>query len=403
MDNHGFRSTLMSYLLNNYNTLAEIIMRKEKYIVERTKNNGHYLEVSIPYYCDGKRKFYSKSFNVARFATATECMNTAKYWRDVKLKEIGSGYSFAHTPTVFELFVQTRELYNIPVKTWKRHVSAYKHGIDAYANIAITDIKASDIQLCINRAIEQYSTEATQRVLALWRQIYKTATMQDIPVSDKTIAVIIPKKKAPAVEKKQVLISDDDFFKYTNWLQTTYKYTRDPKGKHRKLVLLCLIWIMYYTGIRPSEAYALQRSDIDMVNNTISITKAVGSTLNETRKIINTKTPQSVRTVPICSELHTILEEYLSIKDGEYIFYDYDGLPFETSQVAVYIAHTAKLCGVQFNLYMLRHRMATDLIQNGVSPRTTQDILGHASFNQSIGYARSSTQEQLDAVNNRKK
>ena len=51
---------------------------------------------------------------------------------------------------------------------------------------------------------------------------------------------------------------------------------------------------------------------------------------------------------------------------------------------------------------MLRHRMATDLIQSNTSARTVQDILGHATYKQSVGYARSSDEDRKTAIDNRK-
>ena len=56
----------------------------------------------------------------------------------------------------------------------------------------------------------------------------------------------------------------------------------------------------------------------------------------------------------------------------------------------------------KFNMYMLRHWMATDLIHSNTSARTVQDILGHASYKQSVGYARSSDEDRKTAIDNRK-
>lgn len=74
----------------------------------------------------------------------------------------------------------------------------------------------------------------------------------------------------------------------------------------------------------------------------------------------------------------------------------------ETSVVSAFVSHTSKKAGVNFNLYMCRHSVATSLIQSGTSPRTVQDILGHASYKQSVGYARSSSDERIEAMNDRK-
>lgn len=46
--------------------------------------------------------------------------------------------------------------------------------------------------------------------------------------------------------------------------------------------------------------------------------------------------------------------------------------------------------------------MATDLIQSNTSARIVQDILGHATYKQSIVYARSSDEDRKTTIDNRK-
>ena len=53
-------------------------------------------------------------------------------------------------------------------------------------------------------------------------------------------------------------------------------------------------------------------------------------------------------------------------------------------------------------MYMLRHRIATNLIQSNTSARTVQYILGHATYKQSVGYARSSDEDRKTAIDSRK-
>lgn len=48
------------------------------------------------------------------------------------------------------------------------------------------------------------------------------------------------------------------------------------------------------------------------------------------------------------------------------------------------------------------YRMGTDLIQSNTSARTVQDILGHTSYQQSAGCARSSGEGRKTAIENRK-
>lgn len=378
-------------------------MKKEKYIIERKNKRNHYLQVYINFKdISGSKRIYSRNINVAEYVSPKDAMQAAIIVRDNALREINTGTLIKYVPTVGELYRQTKNLFNISVKTWKRHETTFKNSIKKYENREITSIKPIDVQESINDSINNYSLEATQRVLSLWRQIYKAAAMNDILVADKTVAITIPKSKAPAKQQKKVLISDEDFKQFIEYLEETSKYVRDPIGRFRRTRIIYMLKIMFYTGIRPSECFALTKSDINLITNEITINKAIGSTTTKTRQVISTKTTQSIRTVPISDNLKPLLLKMFDEIKEEHLFYDYDGLPFETSFLSQFISRTSNRIGIKFNMYMLRHRMATDLIQSNTSARTVQDILGHATYKQSVGYARSSDEDRKTAIDNRK-
>ena len=378
-------------------------MKKEKYIIERKNKRNHYLQVYINFKdISGSKRIYSRNINVAEYVSPKDAMQAAIIVRDNALREINTGTLIKYVPTVGELYRQTKNLFNISVKTWKRHETTFKNSIKKYENREITSIKPIDVQESINDSINNYSLEATQRVLSLWRQIYKAAAMNDILVADKTVAITIPKSKAPARKQKKVLISDEDFKQFVEYLEETSKYVRDPIGRFRRTRIIYMLKIMFYTGIRPSECFALTRDDINLITGDITINKAIGSTQNKVRQVISTKTTQSIRTVPISDNLKPILLKMFDEIKEEHLFYDHDGLPFETSFLSQFISRISNRIGIKFNMYMLRHRMATDLIQSNTSARTVQDILGHASYKQSVGYARSSDEDRKMAIDNRK-
>lgn len=378
-------------------------MKKEKYIIERKNKRNHYLQVYINFKdISGSKQIYSRNINVAEYVSPKDAMQAAIIIRDNALHEINTGTLIKYVPTVGELYRQTKNLFNISVKTWKRHETTFKNSIKKYENREITSIKPIDVQESINESINNYSLEATQRVLSLWRQIYKAAAMNDILVADKTVAVTIPKSKAPAKQQKKVLISDEDFKQFIEYLEETSKYVRDSIGRFRRIRIIYMLKIMFFTGIRPSECFALTKSDINLITNSITINKAIGSTSVKTRQVTSTKTTQSIRTVPISKDLKPIIMRMIDEIKEEHLFYDHDGLPFETSFLSQFISRISNRIGIKFNMYMLRHRMATDLIQSNTSARTVQDILGHATYKQSVGYARSSNEDRKTAIDNRK-
>jgi site-specific recombinase XerD len=373
-------------------------MKKEKYI----RQSEHYLRIFIEITEHGVTKTKSKNITIANFKTPAKAMEYAKALRDQMLSDLRVGTCIDDDLTVGDLYARTRALFNCTLKTWNRHGIAYRHSIKRYENYPLAEIKASDIQASINDSINHYSNDATQRALAVWRQIYKAAVMLDMNIPDRTAAVTIPRDRKPAAVKKSVIISEDDYLEYIGYLKMTAKYTKDKVGKYRKTRIIDMIEILHDTGMRPSEVMALDRSDIDLNAGIIHVTKRVGSTADEKRQIVATKTLQSIRDVPISDYLRPILIEALVSIKGEHLFWDMDDKPMEINFLSAYVSRTSKDAGVRFNLYMLRHNMATDLIQSGTSARTTQDILGHASYKQSVAYARSSEDDRKKAIENRR-
>lgn len=130
--------------------------------------------------------------------------------------------------------------------------------------------------------------------------------------------------------------------------------------------------------------------------------KAVGSSITEELSIIPTKTRQSVRVVPIHPELRPILDQLLKEQHTSPLLKSISGGLLNMAYLSKMILATSKKAGIDFNAYMLRHGMATDLINQGESPRTVQDILGHANFSMSVEYARSSEEDREKAIDKRK-
>ena len=375
-------------------------MRKEKYVIERKTKTHHYLQISIDYKDrEGRRQTWSKNLNVADYETPTDAMDEAVLIRDRKLAELRSGRPIKHVPTVGDLFQRTQILFVASIKTWKRHCIAYNHSIKQYAAKPITEVKAADIQQSLNDSIKSYSADATGRVLAVWRQIYRAAIMDGIVVADQTQVVHMPRDRKPIQPKKEVMISQEDFNSYIEWLTISKAYTRDAKGKYRKARIIYILQIMYHTGMRPAEVLALSRSDFDISGRVIHVTKQVGSTATELRHIVAPKTDSSVRDVPISDALLPIVTDMLIKLPGDHPLYDIDGLPFDISYLSAFISRTSKQIGIDFNMYMCRHSLKRSMREAGVDPRIQQDILGHASYKTSIGYDRSTEKEREEALN----
>lgn len=368
-------------------------MRKEKYISVQQRKAGTAYVVKIPYYIDGERKVYEKAFSVAKYGESAKAL--AVYHRNEKIAEFQSGNVPQTVPTVRQLYDRSHVLFPCRATTKKRHDYYFRHGIQKYSNYPIDQIKASDVQISLNEYAENHTHALTSKLLALWRQIFKAAQLDGIRVTDKTIGVTVPKDLAPP-KKRSATISDEDFWRFMESLSNYHCYDED--GTKVSETYWNVLLVMYYTGMRPAEVFALRKQSCDLVKGLIYVTNSIGVNSHGERCLMPVKTANAVRSVPIHPDLLPYLTEaynqasdFLFLVHGEFISIDH----FSNT-----IHLVSKKCGIEFRSYMLRHKFATDL-QKTQPPRTVQDLLGHASFDMSLEYARSTEDERKEAILNR--
>lgn len=325
-------------------------------------------------------------------------MTAAIIERDKALTELHTGKLIKTSPTVGTLFTEALEAFGISKKTKAKWKQAYA-AIEEYSAVPIDKITTADVNKSLVDYAKHHTQERVSRVRSVWGKIFTLAQMKDIPVPDRSKLVQLPKSNVAPTERKQVTISEEDFFTYIEYIENCAKYTHDQKGHHRVPLFRFACLIMWYTGIRPQEVFALRRSSIDLISRTIHIDRSVGSNSESKRVFKTTKTKQSIRDVPIVDDLMPHIIDLLALVDTEDLFLDTDGLPFEIDQVSTYINRTSKKAGIYYTMYMCRHTVSTNLFNSNVPQQVVRDILGHANASMSLAYSRSTESQKRDAMN----
>lgn len=373
----------------------KLIQKTEKYITERISKKGtHSLEICIR--LDGQ--IFRKSIRIDDFGTPGAALAFAVKLRDETLVQIRSGKKVSEYPTVKRLYLESFEILPLSLKTRKRHDVYFRAVFEPYAETPINKITSADIQLSLNEYAKTHTSLETSKLMSVWRRIFKVCAMKDISVPDRSAAVTIPKGIQPAPRRsKEISLEDLETF-----CAALLAYnSASVKGSYDSTAVYYVIRIMQYTGIRPAEAFALRRSDIDMNRNTISINKAAHSTITELSEVSTTKTEQSVRAVPIPEDLKPYLIDLFAWSRHDYLLARYSGKLIEISWACTLIGNVRKKCGIDFNLYKLRHQFSSDLFSSGASPVVIRDLMGHESQSMSLDYAVSSESDRIQAVNDR--
>jgi integrase/recombinase XerD len=224
---------------------------------------------------------------------------------------------------------------------------------------------------------EGYSVSSTERRLACLKSFFKYLVREGKMVADPSSDIKLPKKAKRL--PKALSISE------------TIKLISAPKEKgHIALRNAALLELLYATGMRASEAVALNISDI---NFSVSFVKCFGKGSKE-------------RIVPINKVTLEAIKEYMDKarpkfpqKDKEALFLDKNGERISRQGLWMMLKKYVKMTGVKGKTspHTLRHSFATHLLEKGADLRSVQEMLGHADISTTQIYT-SVSRERLKRV-----
>ncbi|NLB91676.1 MAG: site-specific integrase, partial [Clostridiales bacterium] len=180
------------------------------------------------------------------------------------------------------------------VRGYKKIQSNYLQKI---INTPISALNTPKIQAAINEDASTLSAKTVSNSVGLLKTVLKLFMPEYSPVV-----------KLPQREYKETIVPEDEDIKL---LLTESKKLKSPNLYKALLLASCV------GGMRRSEVAALTYDDIDSVNNTITINKAIVE--NENKKLIQKapKTTSSNRTVKVSP---LIIEELLRYKESDNVF-----------------------------------------------------------------------------------
>jgi integrase len=156
-----------------------------------------------------------------------------------------------------------------------------------------------------------------------------------------------------------------------------------------------LFSLMLATGLRPSEALALQWSDIDWQRGSITIQRKLTRLRDNSWKFEEPKTVKSRRSIPLPSSLVEALKGHRKAQLEErlqwgsewqnynLVFTSEGGTPVhERNLLRRYFKPALVQAGLpaQMRLYDLRHSCATLLLADGENLKVVSERLGHSSI-----------------------
>lgn len=368
--------------------------KPEKYI--REVNDS--LRVEVKHTHKGKRRSISGgSFKFSQYTTPSACWQAAIDARDAILRSLEADAIIFEEPTVQELYERRTDYIVLSAESKRKNDIMFRNGIGSLANKKISSVTTADIQRSLNKYGETHSTSEVKHLLTIWRQIYKVCAIEELPIPDKTQAVVNYESKVVPKQRE----TRTTYEEFQTFIDALAEYgTDNPTTRYRCEVIYYALMIQLYAGLRPQEAYALFREDIDLERGLLHIRRRCGSTASETRQIITLKTKDSSADVPIADALVPYLKEMLQRYDRQPLLADIDGLPMDTKVACSLIRNVSQKAHVHFTQYMLRHLFARE-VSKVTDVKTLQSLMRHARADMSLYYSWSEDDEKKNAVNAR--
>lgn len=228
----------------------------------------------------------------------------------------------------------------------KNTIHGYKTAINYVAELH-NKVYRTIIAADLDRIFCNKSYDNQTRILALFRQLDKTAVKLDIPIKNIHLSTTI--KKKPERQEKKVFTEDE--------IDSLWSKADDPD------VQIVLIYI--YMGWRKTEFEDIKKAKVDIENWVI---RAGGKTIAGKNRL-----------VPIHSRIRPFVKSLYDNAPDDGTLYHIDGKHVSNMRINRLFLKTMKKLGMKHTCHDCRHTFRTRLFNAGVHQLIIDKLCGHVN------------------------
>lgn len=352
------------------NKLMSVRQLKENKI---TKDGRSWVFIQYSKGLDGKRHQYqSQAYMTEEEAIQAEKIYLNKY-KDV---EVNPHMTFKEAYTIYYDY-QKDKIKDSTLKTYRDRIK-YMGLLD---NVELVNLNWDlyqkwRAQMNKTNLCDRYKTDIQKFI----KQIINFAEKQWDFNLRKFYNKLEPFKTLGTLKKEMDFYEPEEFFKFISVVD-------DLRYK-------CFFELLYYCGLRRSEARGLQWKHIDFNNRTLTVSQQVLNPSNSNAStewyISSTKTEASNRTIPISTTLLNDLAELKKTNERlskfkQTWFVLGDDVPMATGRMYFYRDKYAKKAGIRrIRLHNFRHSCASALISGAAPITAVSNFLGHSETTETL-------------------
>lgn len=338
-----------------------------------TKDGRSWVFIQYSKGLDGKRHQYQSK----AYMTESEALQAEKeYLNKYKDVEVNPHMTFKEAYTIYYEY-QKDKIKDSTLKTYRDRIK-YMGLLD---NVELVNLdwdlyQKWRVQINKTNLCDRYKTDIQKFI----KQVINFAEKQWDFNLRKFYNKLEPFKTPGALKKEMDFYEPEEFFKFISVVD-------DLRYK-------CFFELLYYCGLRRSEARGLQWKHIDFKNKLLTVSQQVLNPSNSNAStewyISSTKTEASNRTIPIATTLLNDLAELK--KSNERIakfkqtwFVLGDDVPMATGRMYFYRDKYAEKAGVRrIRLHDFRHSCASALISGSAPITAVSNFLGHSETTETL-------------------
>ena len=338
-----------------------------------TKDGRSWVFIQYSKGLDGKRHQYQSK----AYMTENEALQAEKeYLNKYKDIEVNPHMTFKEAYTIYYEY-QKDKIKDSTLKTYRDRIK-YMGLLD---NIELVNLdwdlyQKWRAQINKTNLCDRYKTDIQKFI----KQVINFAEKQWDFNLRKFYNKLEPFKTPGALKKEMDFYEPEEFFKFISVVD-------DLRYK-------CFFELLYYCGLRRSEARGLQWKHIDFKNKFLTVSQQVLNPSNSNAStewyISSTKTEASNRTIPIATtllndlaELKKTNEKFSKFKQTWFVLGD--DVPMATGRMYFYRDKYAEKAGVRrIRLHDFRHSCASALISGSAPITAVSNFLGHSETTETL-------------------